>query len=89
MDLVLKWRYSDRPKYSKKSNFLFDLSTLLAYNFLLFKASKMRLVSSERSFTKLPKGHAFQLVWFKTGGTVISQITVKNQILSSFDLSTL
>ena len=38
---------------------LFDLPTLFAYNFLSLKASKTRLVSSERSFKKLSEAHKF------------------------------
>ena len=67
----------------------FDLSTFFAYNFLSFKASKTWLVSSERSFKKLSEAHEFLLIWLKNGNTVISQSTVKNGILSLFDLSTL
>ena len=67
----------------------FDPSNLLAYNLSSLKASKTRLVSSERSFIKLLEAHEFLLIWFKNRGTLIFQSTVKNQTFSSFDLSSL
>ena len=36
------------------------------------------MVSSERAFKTLSESHEFQLIWFKNGGTVISQSTVNN-----------
>ena len=56
---------------------------------LLLKASKTRLVSSERSFKKLTEAYEFYLIWLKDGGTVTSQSTVKNLMFSSIDLSSL
>ena len=76
--IVKKWNLS-----------LFDLSTLFAHNFLYLKASKTRLVSSERSFKRVSEAHEFQLNWLKYGDTAPSQSTVKKWNLSLFDLSTL
>ena len=66
-----------------------NTSTLFAYNFFSLKASKTRLVSSEKSFKKLSEAYEFQLNWMKNGDTVLSQSTVKKWNLSLFDLSTL